>query len=128
MENPFQTETEQQAIQSKWNWGGFALTLYFAIAHRAWLGLLVLIGIIPILGQIFAFVWAIISGLNAEKWALENPDNHYRDNEEFRKVMDGWNRAGLVAFIVMIASIVISIIAFVIFFASLSAYYNQNQF
>lgn len=118
-------ENENQEIQTKWNWGAFALTLYFAIAHRAWLGLLVLIGIIPILGQIFAFIWAIIAGLNGERWALENPENHYRDNEEFRKVMDGWNRAGLIAFIIMIASFVITIIFLVIFFANLMFAFND---
>ena len=103
-------KVQPEPIKTKWNWGAFSFTLFFGVAHRAYLGLLILLGLVPWIGPIFALVWAIIFGFNGEKWALENPDNHYRDEEEFRKVMDGWNRAGLVGFIIGIVAVVLSIV------------------
>lgn len=99
-------------IKPKWNWGAFSFTMWFGIANRAYLGLLILIGLIPWIGWIFAIVWMIVYGFNGEKWALENRSNHYRDEEEFRKIMDGWNRAGLIAFIVGIAALLLVILLF----------------
>lgn len=74
--------------------------MWFGIANRAYLGLLILLTLVPWVGWIFGIVWMIVFGFHGEKWALENRDNKYRDEEEFRKVMDGWNRAGFVAFII----------------------------
>ncbi|MCT0033762.1 hypothetical protein EFE21_13690, partial [Lactococcus lactis subsp. lactis] len=79
----------QDEIKTKWNWGAFSFPMWFGIANRAYLGLLILIGLIPWIGWIFGIVWMIVFGFNGEKWALENRDNKYRDEEEFRKVMDG---------------------------------------
>lgn len=99
-----------QGIKTKWNWGAFSLTMWFGIAHRAYLGLLILLMAIPWIGPIFGLVWMIIFGFNGERWALENKENHYRDEEEFRKIMDGWNRAGLIAFIIGVAIIVLLVL------------------
>jgi len=109
---------DKPAFKTKWNWGAFSLSLFFAVGNKSYLGLLVLLGFVPFLGQIFALVWAIIYGLNAEKWTLESLDNHYRDEEEFRKVMDSWNTAGLIAFIILAALLVLSLIFFFAIFAS----------
>ena len=109
---------KNQDIQTKWNWGAFIAPMFFGIANRAYLGLLILIGMIPFLGWIFAIVWMIVFGLNGEKYALENADNHYRDNEEFRKVMDGWNRVGLVYAIIAGAVIILNIILFLVILAT----------
>jgi ABC-type glycerol-3-phosphate transport system permease component len=76
--------------------------------------LLILIAIIPIIGWIFGLVWIFISGFNGEKWALNNPENHYRDEAEFRLVMSTWNRAGLVNFIIAAAVIALYILFFVV--------------
>ncbi|RZI49350.1 hypothetical protein [Lactococcus kimchii] len=133
---PERTVAEHQSeIKTKWNWGAFSFTMWFGIAHRAYLGLLILLGLIPWIGWIFALVWMIIFGLNGEKWALENTANHYRDEEEFRKIMDGWNRAGLIAFIVGIVAFVLLaflLVAFVIFMVNSihmrENYLNFNNF
>ncbi len=45
-----------------------------------------LLVVIPWIGWIFGIVWAIVFGLNGERWALQNPDNRYRDEEEFRRL------------------------------------------
>ncbi|AYG01967.1 hypothetical protein D7I46_09400 [Lactococcus allomyrinae] len=121
---------DKSQIRTKWNWGAFSLTMWFGIAHRAYLGLLILLGLIPWIGPIFAIVWMIIFGLNGERWALENPDNHYRDEEEFRKIMDGWNRAGLIAFIIGAVMIVLAILLLSLLIATVfnNLDYFQQQF
>lgn len=100
--------------------------MWFGIANRAYLGLLILIGLIPWIGWIFGIVWMIVFGFNGEKWALENRDNKYRDEEEFRKVMGGWNRAGFVAFIIGIVLFVIAIL--ILIFVLVFAFNNYNNF
>ncbi len=97
----------QDEIKTKWNWGAFALTMWFGIANRAYLGLLILLTLVPWVGWYFWDCMDDRFGFNGEKWALENRDNKYRDEEEFRKVMDGWNRAGFVAFIIGIVLFVL---------------------
>lgn len=106
-------ETPREGFTPKFNWGGVSLTFLFAIANRAYLGLLILISVIPIVGQIFMIVWMVISGLNIEKWTLSNPKNQYRDNEEFRQVMDSWNRAGFISFIIEAAVVVIYLVVLI---------------
>lgn len=116
----------QDEIKTKWNWGAFSFPMWFGIANRAYLGLLILIGLIPWIGWIFGIVWMIVFGFNGEKWALENRDNKYRDEEEFRKVMDGWNRAGFVAFIIGIVLVVIAIL--ILIFVLVFAFNSYNNF
>lgn len=116
----------QDEIKTKWNWGAFSFPMWFGIANRAYLGLLILIGLIPWIGWIFGIVWMIVFGFNGEKWALENRDNKYRDEEEFRKVMDGWNRAGFVAFIIGIVLFVIAIL--ILIFVLVFAFNSYNDF
>lgn len=116
----------QDEIKTKWNWGAFALTMWFGIANRAYLGLLILLTLVPWVGWIFGIVWMIVFGFNGEKWALENRDNKYRDEEEFRKVMDGWNRAGFVAFIIGIVLFVFAIL--ILIFVLVFAFNSYNNF
>lgn len=92
----------QDEIKTKWNWGAFSFPMWFGI------------------------VWMIVFGFNGEKWALENRDNKYRDEEEFRKVMDGWNRAGFVAFIIGIVLFVIAIL--ILIFVLVFAFNSYNNF
>ena len=128
---PTKTLGENESeIKPKWNWGAFSLSLWFAIAHRAYLGLLILLAIIPYIGPFFALVWAIIFGFHGEKWALESKENHYRDEEEFRKIMDGWNRAGLIAFIIGSVVFVLLLIFIVFILTSIFNHWNffQDQF
>lgn len=91
---------ENQNFKTGWNWGAFVDAFGFGIGNRAYLCLLVLI-------PIFNIVWVFISGAKAEQWALRNPDNHYRDEEEFRTVMDSWKRAGFVQFFIVIAVLIL---------------------
>lgn len=119
------TPAEPEPIKPKWNWGAFTFPMFFGIANRSYLGLLILLAAVPMIGWIFGIVWMIVFGLYGEKWTLENPDNRYRDNEEFRKVMDGWNRAGLVGFIIGAAAIVLLIILFAVLMGVIINDWNQ---
>lgn len=99
---------------TKWNWGAFMNPIWFAIANRSWL---LFLNLIPI----FNIFWVFYGALNAEAWALNEPNNEYRDDLEFRRVMDGWNRAGLIMFIV---SAIFFILYFLMFASILSAIMN----
>lgn len=111
---------EKQNFETKWNWGAFVDTLGFSIGNRAYLGLLTLI-------PVFGLVWVFITGFKGEQWALENKENSYRDEEEFRKVMDSWKRAGFVQFIIYIALFVLYFILFYFFIGmALSTFGSLN--
>ena len=128
-DEPFLADNRvKSGINPKWNWGAMAMPVFFGIANRSYLGLLSLLVFIPWLGWIFGIVWAIVFGINGERWALQNPDNHYRDEEEFRKVMDGWNRAGLVAFIIGAIVIVLLLLFFMILGAAIFSNMDQLQY
>lgn len=99
---------------TKWNWGAFMNPIWFAIANRSWL---LFLNLIPI----FNIFWVFYGALNAEAWALNEPNNEYRDDLEFRRVMDGWNRAGLIMFIV---SAIFFVLYFFMFASILSAIMN----
>lgn len=85
---------EKQEFTTKWNWGAFVNPISFGVGNRAYLCLLTLI-------PVFNIVWIFIVGAKAESWALDNSENKYRDEEEFRKVMDTWKRGGFVQFIIV---------------------------
>jgi len=89
---------EKQNFETKWNWGAFIDAFGFGIGNRAYLCLLVLI-------PIFNIVWIFVAGAKAEQWALNNPANDYRDEQEFRNVMDSWQRAGFVQFLLFVGVI-----------------------
>ena len=124
--NEFVVQEAQNEITTKFNWGGFMLGIYFGPANRVWIGLLGLLAFIPIVGWIFGIIWAFIIGFKGEKWSLEK--NEYRDNEEFRKIMDGWNRAGIVAFIFMIAFAVLMVIYILVIAANVVNLINNNPY
>lgn len=105
---------ERQNFETKWNWGAFANAFNFGIGNRAYLCLLVLI-------PVFNFIWIFVCGFKGEKWVLNNPSNNYRDEEEFRKSMDTWKRAGFVNFIIGLVVIVIYILLFTLGIAQVIA-------
>ena len=107
MENKTQSSfrnTAPQPYQTKWNWGAFALTIAFASGNKAYLGLL---GLVPFLN----LFWVFVAGFKGEDWARDA--NTYGSEAEFRAVMDSWNRAGFVMFII---SIIVAVLAFLFMF------------
>lgn len=110
---------EKQNFETKWNWGAFVNPIGFGIGNRAYLGLLAFVPLLNI-------IWIFISGAKAESWALSNPNNSYRDEEEFRNVMDSWKRAGFVQFLIILAIFVLYIIVFAALGAAISSGYTNQ--
>lgn len=93
---------------SKWNWGAFLLSIPWGFGNKTYLPLLTLI-------PVFGFFWMFVCGLKGNEWAWRN--NQYRDIEEFNRVQETWNRAGLVMIIVYVALILF----FVLFFGIIAS-------
>lgn len=69
-DDPFLADNHVKSkINTKWNWGAMALPVFFGIANRSYLGLLSLLVIVPGIGWIFGIAWAIVFGINGERWA-----------------------------------------------------------
>lgn len=109
---------EKQNFETKWNWGAFIDPIGFGIGNRAYLCLLAFVPLLNI-------VWIFISGAKAEAWALANSTNEYRDEKEFRNVMDSWKRAGFIQFLIVLAIIIIYIVIFVAFGAIIFSGYSN---
>lgn len=99
---------EKQDFETKWNWGAFINPIGFGFGNRAYLCLFALVPLLNI-------IWVFISGAKAKTWALANPANEYRDEQEFRKVMDTWKRAGFVQFIIILAICILYLILLALF-------------
>ncbi|MDR0298189.1 MAG: hypothetical protein LBI11_06040 [Streptococcaceae bacterium] len=112
MQVPVQVEANR-GYTTKFNWGGLSLTFMMGIGNRAYLTLLILIGMVPFAGWAFAIFWMIWSGFHVEEWVLANPQNQYRDEAEFRNIMDSWKRAGFVAFIIEASVLVLYLLFFI---------------
>ena len=105
---------EEKAI--RWNWGAFSNPVVFGVANRTYKTILAFLpclipcltatlwiyNIIPL--YIFLaslpllFAWNVSCGLFAERWVWAT--GQYEDGATFRAVMDTWNRAGLLKFVV----------------------------
>jgi hypothetical protein len=90
----------RQTWRTKWNWAGLSQTFDVGIGNRAYLTLLVLIPVVNL-------IWIFVSGAKVEQWARDNETNVYRDEIEFRQIMDTWNRSGFVQFIILIVILVL---------------------
>ena len=113
-------------LKPRFNWGALFLSPYFAVGNKAWLGLLTLLSVVPIIGWIFAIVWTIVFGFKGEAWATRN--NNYRDNQEFRVVMDSWNRAGIVMAILLAISLVLTFMFWGLIVGGILASYGFYDF
>jgi hypothetical protein len=118
--NPYVNEIPAEV--RKWNWGAFALNVFWGIGNHAYLSLLCLI-------PYFNFVWMFICGAMGNRWAWKSGE--FKDLETFLAVQKTWNRAGIVAFIayivlfvaVIIITVIIGISAASILSGGYSSYY-----
>jgi hypothetical protein len=116
--NQYQNQYQQQSYQpgynydevpaeiKKWNWGAFVYTWIWGIGSHAYLTLLALI---------LPGIWNIVSGILGNQWAWKS--GQFKDTETFLAVQKTWNRAGLVQFIVTVASFVLGIVFYAAIFA-----------
>ncbi len=77
----------------KWNWGAFFFSMWWGIGHRVYITLLVLVPFVNI-------IWPIVCGLKGNEWAWGA--GNYVDKNHFNAVMEPWNRAGKIAFFIML--------------------------
>lgn len=103
---------------SKWNWGAFLLSIPWGFGNKSYLPLLTLI-------PFFGFFWMFVCGIKGNEWAWRN--NQYRDIEEFHRIQETWNRAGLVMIIIYAAVIILSMLFFGII-ASMAAFGSSNVY
>ncbi|WP_233278830.1 hypothetical protein [Floricoccus penangensis] len=109
-----------------WSWGAFGLTFYWSIGNKVYLGLLILLAGVPVIGWIFAIIWKIVMGLKGNEWAWKN--GSYKSLEEYKKVQDSWKVPGIVAFAFAIIGVVACIIFFIFFAAMASTIYNYDTY
>ena len=80
-------------------------SIMWGIANGTYLPLLCLI-------PVFNFFWIFVCGAKGNEWALES--GMWKTTEEFNAVQKSWNRAGKVAFWIMLGYIALWIIIFVL--------------
>lgn len=92
----------------KWNWGAFLLSWIWAIAHKAWIGLIallpfVIMGIIAPFTEksdeagglfIITFGMMVVLGIKGNEWAWQN--NKWNSVEEFLSIQRRWSRVALI--------------------------------
>lgn len=88
----------------KWSWGAFSFTWLWGIGNDA---LLTLFCFVPFLN----IIWIFVCGAKGHQWAWES--GKFRSVEEFERVQQTWDRAGLVAFIVSVVSVLFLILFFI---------------
>ncbi len=92
-----------------WNWGAFLMTLWWSLSHSAWIGLLVLLGLVPHVGWIAALIVSCVLGKNGNLWAWQN--RHWDNVEHFRATQRVWTWWGIGVFVVYMSAILFLAIA-----------------
>lgn len=77
-----------------WSWGAAAFTLLWGLGNYTWMPF---ISLIPFLN----LFWWIVCGIKGHEWAMKS--RRFRNVEEFNAVQESWDRAGKIAFFVLIA-------------------------
>jgi hypothetical protein len=85
----------------RWNWGAFALNWIWGCSNGAFLTLLCLI-------PYFNIVWIFICGARGNRWAWKS--GKFKDLETFLAVQKTWNIAGVIIFVIFIASLALIIL------------------
>lgn len=97
IENSHSQAEVDQAL-GKWNWGAFLSGWIWAVAHKCWWPLaILLVSWIPYLGIIASLCLAVYLGLNGSRIAWRS--GKYADFEAFRKAQRSWAIAGVVLFV-----------------------------
>lgn len=82
----------------KWNWGAFFCTWLWAVCHKIYWPLLILIvGLVPYIGQVCSLCLCVYLGFNGSRMAWES--GRYKDFESYVKAQRNWAFGGLVWFV-----------------------------
>lgn len=110
MNEELSTQTKTEPTY-KWSWGAFSFTWLWGIGNEA---LLTLFCLIPF----FNIVWIFVCGAKGHEWAWKS--GKFRSIEEFERVQQTWDRAGLVAFIATVITFLTIIFLMVQFIQALA--------
>ena len=87
----------------RWNWGAFFCSWLWAICHRIyWPIAILVIGLIPYLGQIASLALSVYLGLEGSRLAWNSGE--YKDFEQFKSTQRKWMIGGVIWFIISVAS------------------------
>lgn len=78
----------------KWNWGAFFFNWLWGVCNGVyWPLILILVNIIPYVGQLISFIGCIALGLNGNEWAWKAKS--WSSVAEFKRVQHNWSMAVL---------------------------------
>ncbi|MDO8512041.1 MAG: hypothetical protein Q7S57_02115 [bacterium] len=92
-----------------WNWGAFLLSWIWAIGNQVWIGLLVLLSFIPVIGGIIALVMVIMLGIKGNEWAWKA--KKWDSVEHFKTVQKKWAKWGVILAIVGVVIAILMAVA-----------------
>lgn len=101
-----------------WNWGAFLLSWIWAIGNQVWIGLLVLLSFIPVIGGIIALVMVIMLGIKGNEWAWKA--KKWDSIEHFKKVQKKWAMWGVILAVVGVVIAVLMAAAMVFLVAKVA--------
>ena len=97
VENSYSQAEVDQAL-SRWNWGAFLCGWIWAVWHKCWWPLaVILVSWIPYVGIVVSLGVAVYLGLNGSRIAWRS--GKYDDFDAFRKAQRTWTIVGIVLFI-----------------------------
>lgn len=93
------SQAEIDAATRRWNWGAFFCTWIWAVCHRTYWPLFILLAMfIPYVGQVCSLALMVYLGLNGSRIAWTC--GKYRDFDQYRRAQRVWAIVGLVVFLV----------------------------
>lgn len=85
----------------KWNWGAFFCSWLWAVVHKIYWPLLILVvGCIPYIGQVCSLCLCVYLGLKGSKLGWES--GIYKDFESYERIQRKWAIGGLIWFILSV--------------------------
>jgi|GEM_PF-2701126 hypothetical protein len=103
---------------NRWNWGAFLLNWIWALGNQVWIGLLVLLAFIPVIGGIISLVVTIMLGIKGNEWAWNA--KKWDSVEHFKAVQKKWAKWGVILLIISFVLAVVSGIAIVLILLNVS--------
>lgn len=89
---------EVEAATRRWNWGAFFCSWIWAVCHRTYWPLFILLcGLVPYVGQVCDLVLRVHLGMNGSRIAWTC--GKYRDFDHYRRAQRVWAIVGLVVFL-----------------------------
>ncbi|HJC92773.1 MAG TPA: FHA domain-containing protein [Candidatus Phocaeicola excrementigallinarum] len=92
------SQAEIDAAIRRWNWGAFFCSWIWAAFHKTYWPLFILIvGLIPYIGQVCSLALSVYLGISGSKIAWEC--GKYADFESYKNAQRNWTIIGLILFI-----------------------------